>query len=102
MTDKSPIQCALDQNKLDNIDTTVMKISRQLEVLNSREGPIAELDKRVGAVELSDQQAHSKIETVGNNVDDADKKYNSLILKASAVIGPMAAAIGAAVAHLMK
>jgi septal ring factor EnvC (AmiA/AmiB activator) len=95
--DGLPTQCVLDQAKLNDISFKVSKISDQMDVLESRSGPIAAHEHRLSTVESQLQDAAENLNKHAIAIDDIKKTINGTWTKLAALMAPLAAAIGAAV-----
>jgi hypothetical protein len=96
-----PAQCALDQRILADVAEKVNKISQQLDNLESRTGPIAAHDLRIGMVEGSAARAHERLDTHRVELDELAKANTSLQIRLGVVLVPIASAVGAIVAKLL-
>ena len=108
MPEKSPIQCALDQGKLDNIEATqamthsmVVEISGKIDALTGWEGPLADHENRINEVEKSDRRAHGRIDTVETKQQTDHDTITRWVAKAITATAAVLVAIGAVIKYVL-
>ena len=96
-----PVQCALDQKVLAEVARKVGKISDQMDALESRTGPIAAHELRLGAVEVSVDSAHRSIRDHHDEIETLKKANTAIQVRLGVVLVPAASAVGAAVGAIV-
>ena len=94
-------QCPLHEKALKEIKTIVLETRNEVRSLTDMKGPIAELQSDVKLVKAEIQDTKDDVEKVKKDVSNVERAQTALIIKAGAILGPVAAAIAAWIATLM-
>lgn len=92
------VNCPLHAKALSEIKSIVVDTRNEVRELKDMNGPIASLIHDVDTVSDSVARAHVDISTVKRDVEKVKSAQNGLIVKVGVILGPVAAAIAAAIA----
>lgn len=102
-----PVSCPLHAKALEEIKGIVLETRAEVRGLKEIGGPIVSLDKFIGSVEAKTVRLHERVDihdleisTTKKEVKLIKEDQNKLIVKVGAILAPIAAAIGGAIAAL--